>query len=420
MISTKKFWPTLVLASLCTTLIGACVDNAVGDGRAPVEIQLAGIEGASKVTTYECNPQQLEAYLLFNDGSAGDFTDRVTWSSSDSGVVAISNGDIYNPAVNSYFGAGVLVPRTPGIATVEAQYLDFTARAQVEVRAIHSLWIDDDITTLGVGSVHDFSLHMKLEQDSKAVEPSSEHWTIDGADGSVSIASNTGQVEVLAAGQAQRVRAGPDNCVRTATHTIHTAEIESLSVEFLDPNGRNLTLGSTDAVVVWGHFSDSKLAPQNLSGQLQANVDGSELGVFAGVEKFYVQGYAEVDASTVTIEFPPAGLETELGPYQVTSRQLDRLEIRPAEGVFQSDDSLQLSVTGYFLDGHATDITRHVDWAVSDPSLATVSAGLDSAGEVSATGDLDAYVTISAIRSDAISVPEAKSNVRIIASRPTD
>lgn len=401
-----------------TALLTGCMDAPVGDGNMPVELVLAGLDGPSKVSLYECNPQSLSAALVFSDGSSGNFSSRSEWTSSDPGIVEVSNGDIANPALNDIYSAGVLIPRAPGSAIVRATYLDFAVQAQVEVRPIFSMRIEPDTEVFGVGTEMDYQLLVRLESDSEESEPGNQRWSIDAPDGTIDLARNSGTATGLASGTGQTIRGGLADCDRQATHHIRAEPIVAVSASYVDDDGRDLTTGLTDAVQIWGHFADAAIEPQNISSQVLASADTDALLVFAGNENLFIQGIQEGNNATASVEFEPSELALSLGPYSVTDRQLDRVELSPDQGVMVSDGSLQLTATGHYLDGHETDITRHVNWVMDQTGLATIATNFDSAGELTASGHFDAYLTVTAFRQDAVSQAEAHSEVRIISAYP--
>lgn len=399
-------------------LLAGCVDAPVGDGSMPIELALAGLDGPASVSLHECNPKALSAALIFSDGSSGNFSSRAVWTSSDPGIVEVSNGDIANPAVNDFYAAGMLVPRAPGKATVRATYLDFEVQALVEVRPLFSMRIAPETEVLGVGTEMDFQLLVKLESDSEESEPGNQRWSLDAPDGTIDLARNSGTATGVATGTAQTLRGGLADCDRQATHQIRAAPITSISAHYVDDQGRDLTTGFTDAVQIWGHFADEAIAAQNLSSQVTASADSNEILVVSGDENLFVQGLQEGDEATASVEFAPNELALSLGPYSVTDRQLDRIELSPEQGVLVSDGSLQLTVTGHFLDGHQTEITRHVNWVIDQPTLASIASSFDAAGELEASGHFDAYLTVTAYRQDAVSQTTADSEVRIISAYP--
>lgn len=117
--------------------LGAC-SNSVGSGVAPSYLVLTRPGTLSTVNSlqmYECLTTGLSALMYFSNGSVGNFTGRVKWSSSDTGVVQVSNGDIPIPGTTSDYPNGTLVPTHTGTAIVTADYYGIVSQTAITVSA---------------------------------------------------------------------------------------------------------------------------------------------------------------------------------------------------------------------------------------------------------------------------------------------
>lgn len=116
-----------LLLPLGVFALTAC--GVVGKGNAPVSLQIespGNSLGASAIRAYQCVSDQLAAVLTFADGTTGNFTNRVTWSSSNPSVVYVDAS------------TGVLSPEAPGTATITATYDTLNATITVAVSALTS------------------------------------------------------------------------------------------------------------------------------------------------------------------------------------------------------------------------------------------------------------------------------------------
>lgn len=86
---------------------------------------------------FSCVGGALRAFVIFDDDSVGDFSDRVRWS-SNSDALRVSNADLPTRADDgTVFSFGALVPSATaaaGTATITAQYLDLRASVDVAIR----------------------------------------------------------------------------------------------------------------------------------------------------------------------------------------------------------------------------------------------------------------------------------------------
>jgi len=135
------------LSSLISTLLSAAAaaaglgglaacDGAVGSGNAPRNLVIAAPSTTAVLPTlhmYQCLTSGLRALLYFTDGSVGDFTARVKWSSSNTGAVQVSNGDIPGPGGVGFYANGTLIPGSPGSAVVTADYFGITSQVAIGV-----------------------------------------------------------------------------------------------------------------------------------------------------------------------------------------------------------------------------------------------------------------------------------------------
>jgi len=133
-----------LLAGLCLgAMVGslAACGGAVGGGNAPRRMVIAPAGGTVALPTlrmYQCLTSGLRALLYFDDGSVGDFTNRVVWSSSNAGVAKVSNGDIPGPS-GGFYTPGALIPDGTGNAIITADYFGITGQTAVSVGSINSI-----------------------------------------------------------------------------------------------------------------------------------------------------------------------------------------------------------------------------------------------------------------------------------------
>ncbi len=124
-------------AAACAVALAACSDP-VGSGVAPQSVIIAAPAPNAPVAlqtlqTFECLTSQVRAIMVFSNGSEGNFTARVKWSSSNPGAVAVSNGDIKVNGGTGFYAPGVLVPVQAGNAIITADYDGIISHLPVSV-----------------------------------------------------------------------------------------------------------------------------------------------------------------------------------------------------------------------------------------------------------------------------------------------
>lgn len=126
-----------VLLVLPMLVLAAC--NTVGEGNKIETLQLKDVIGRAlpaSLQTYQCLRYNLSALGTFSDGSSAFYTDRATWSSDNTSVLRVSNGDIQlasDPTLA--YSKGTLIPVSPGTANVTVDYVGIKSSVQVTVLA---------------------------------------------------------------------------------------------------------------------------------------------------------------------------------------------------------------------------------------------------------------------------------------------
>lgn len=152
-----RYSPYFLMSGVCAlTLLAGC--DAVGDGVAPTGVTLEpnfqatgltareaeeaqeAFENGEPFRITECVPAQMRLVLEFDNGSRENATQRsenVRYSSSDESVLEVSNRDIpFTGNPDQVFPRGALIPRSPGTATVTANFSNFETSMEVEVQAL--------------------------------------------------------------------------------------------------------------------------------------------------------------------------------------------------------------------------------------------------------------------------------------------
>ncbi len=128
---------TLLSASAAVAGLGLTACNgAVGAGNAPQTLVIAAPSTVLQLTTlqmYQCLTSGLRALLYFTNGTVGDYTARVVWSTSNPGAVQVSNGDIPIAGTSSFYPSGTLVPTGAGNAVITADYFGIQSALSIGV-----------------------------------------------------------------------------------------------------------------------------------------------------------------------------------------------------------------------------------------------------------------------------------------------
>lgn len=175
-------------------VLSAC--GAVGNGVTPDRIEIfpqgataALVAQQGNIDAFACVPQSLRGVLYFDNGSAGDYSGRLTWTSSDPNVATV--------ATHGQFGAVSLLPKSAGTATITAKFYTLQTSFQVTVSgvSVSDLSIQKlDFRTLKTIPAGGFTLAAQSGQNLVLVgnlggvrkdisDPSITQWTVTDAGG---------------------------------------------------------------------------------------------------------------------------------------------------------------------------------------------------------------------------------------------
>ncbi|MGH8441394.1 MAG: PKD domain-containing protein [Nevskiaceae bacterium] len=147
------------IAALLLLVAGLAACDSIGEGNTIEKFDIIPASNATRLAPFEvgdnhklfqCLRDELIARATFTDGTQVNFSNRVTWSSSDPAVVEVSNGDVPavlavgNPALDGSFwvhesltyGSGTVIPHgTPGqSATITVKFASLSASLTVDIR----------------------------------------------------------------------------------------------------------------------------------------------------------------------------------------------------------------------------------------------------------------------------------------------
>lgn len=379
--------------------------SPVGNGVGPVSLGLAAasgtevtVQGVTRV--YQCFQGGITATLYFSDGSTGDFTGRVTWTSSNPSVVRVSNGELAAPDGSGFYAAGALVPVAAGNAMVTAEYSSIKAQMPVSVgvptnftirRVDQSVPVAVDATSLGTNTRQQFEVTAVTDGVEKNVSTFAK-WSIGTNIASVSA---SGLVTALGAGGPTPLTASFLNCTNTARADLTIANITGIRIapEFgSDP----LQQINSEKINVIADLDNG--AQQDVSLQAVLKSTDTTLATFI-TDGSGANILQPLGSGAVTVQ---ATLnDTYTAPDQIVnivSSTLNGITVSPARITLRagSDEVAYFKATGTFDNGQTQDVTRAVTWAVTDATLAAISNAKATAGFATPGSSLVGQTTVTA------------------------
>ncbi len=408
-------------AVLATALVAGCSDGgSVGEGTYPVELFLGVGARQSSFQMDECTSTQLSAYLRF-DGDApqtGDYTGRAAMVSSDPSIAFIGDGVSRSPD-GVIYGFGQLIALKPGLATISASYLDFSATIAIQVEELRGLRIEPALTDIAEDLPQKFDLvatfnEARPEQDVSEIgvwrfEPGTARAFVD-AGGEVQANSARDAIPVTLIAQLPE-------CGRTASLSFRVSPIQSVELTYEYPDESRLPLAYSEALSVHARFADGAATRQNIarsvelenvpddfiSASVVTNTDPTDLSavlnpVDIGEDLVLVTALDEPGIAAFDLLVRSgAGFRTQTRTWSLVDTVLDDLIVTPGQINLRHPDRYPLRATGHFTNGMTRDVSREAVWTSLDPTVLAVSNQTDDAGTVESAnvdGDIEVEAAI--------------------------
>ncbi|HVV81990.1 MAG TPA: Ig-like domain-containing protein [Kofleriaceae bacterium] len=304
---------------------------------------------------------QFSATGVYSDGSTLDVTADVTWSSSDDGILSISNAE---------GSQGLAHGESTGQATVTAELGGVSGTADVEVTdaIVQSITIDpQEDEDLPAGLTRDYTATGTFSDGSVADITTQVLWeTSDGGVLDISNAAGSeGEATAIAVGTAT-ITASLDGVSATKDVNVSAAILQSIEVT---PADLTVALGLGPQFTATGLYSDQSLV--DLTDQVTWS--SSDEGVLTVSNAGGTEGRSTtVAAGMVTVQAELDGV-TGTTTLTVTSATLTELQVTPVLPSVALGRKVAFTATGIYSDTTIQDLTDQVLWSSTDEGVATIS-----------------------------------------------
>ncbi|MDR3418367.1 MAG: hypothetical protein P4L83_19510 [Nevskia sp.] len=448
-------WPALAVVS--GLALAAC-SGAVGHGNAPSYLVITAPGGTTQVPTlrmYECLTSAVNASLYFQDGSSGNFTNRLTWSSSNPGAVVVSNGDIPVPDGSGFYANGVLVPTGAGNAIITANYFGIVAQLAVSVGTPKSVALktivqgdylplsefnttkvatDSSGLSMGLGTSMELAVTAELDGVETDVTKFATFGFQSPAGSIAAFAPGSGTLNAVGNGGPVVPVASFGPCTITTMdnpsniYKLFVSPVQSIALQTEFPNNPQLFVNNTERIDVIASLANGD--QQDVSSESTLTSSDTSVATFGGASGVNSILYAvSVGPAILTGTFSAGGslltaasLETSVRnlPLQaittcwspVLRTQFQGCPASQANPTVQAGTltPVQFHAIGtYGVDANnnliTQEVTRQTTWTPSDLSLASISNTGQTAGQ--AFGLAQGSVNITAANAVAANVPQA-------------
>lgn len=325
-------------------------------------------------------PQSFTATGLFSNGTTQDLTSAVTWASTDTSIVSISNATGSAGLASTLNVGGVTVSATLGSISDSTP---FTVTAAV----LTGVTISPANSTVPLGSVRALTATGTYTDGSTQNLTSQGSWS--SSDVNIVSVSNAAGSEGLASTIAigsVTITMSVSTFVVTTSMTVSQASLASID---LTPSGGSTALGFTRQFIAIGTYTDG--TTQVLTTLVTwASSDTTKAFISNSASSRGLM--STVAVGTITISATYAGL-TGTTSHTVSPAMLVGLTVTPASVTFAPSATRQLTATGSFSDGSSQDLTQTVTWSSNATGVVQVSNALGSHGLATAIAPGTAKVT---------------------------
>ena len=316
--------------------------------------------------------QQLTATAVYSDGTTQDLTSQVTWTSSDSSIVALSNAG---------GSEGLATPVALGTARVTAvkDSISRTVDFRVTGASVTAVAINPENTSIAKGNYIAYTASGTLSDGSTLDVTDQVTWSSSNTN--VAVVSNAGSTKGHAtgylSGSAMISATHSGGATASTTLTVTAATLQSLSIV---PGSVSKSKGSAVNLRTFGTYSDGSSAEltdqvvwSSGDGSIAAvsNAAGNEgLLSIVGVGSTQIHSTKGTLAAQIVVNGTAAGLTS--------------IVVAPTSSTVSPSTTQNFTATGHYSDGTTTDLTDSVTWISSDVNVASISSASGSAGQAAA------------------------------------
>ena len=297
--------------------------------------------------------QQFTATATYNDGSSGNVTTSVTWTSSSAAVATIAT-------------SGVATAVAAGSSTVTASLSGISGAATLTVTAatktLSSIAVTPATASIVAGATQQFTATATYSDGSTAVVTSTATWT----------SSSTGVATISAVGLATAVAAGSSTITATASGVSGTAALTvaastpTLTSVAVTPAAPSIAVGETQQFTATATYSNGTTANVSSTATWTSSSTAAATISATGLATAVAAGSSTITASVSGVSGTAA--------LTVTAKVITSIAVTPTGASFAIGSTQQFTATATYSDGSTANITSSATWTVGNTSVATISA----------------------------------------------
>ena len=366
---TKRFFPNLNVAGYLLFCLILLLAGCNSGGSSPEESnkEISYIEISPLDPSYAKEiTLNLSVTVHFNDGSTFIPEESVSWNSSDTSVVIITD-------------LGQFTTITVGKATITAKYGDYEVNKVITVNEsiLSSLQLEASNTKVVAGSEFSLTAFAIFNDGSKHEVTEHVEWTINNSSIVESIANN--QFITLKKGAAQIVGSYQNQSAQIDIE-VSSATLNQIDIEIVTSNIQ-LIEGDEIELKAWGIYSNDRR--DNITEDVTWDFSNNNIIAFSTVDKklkLISSGSVQISASASGI----VGVKDIKILELINDAQLEVLQVTLPRHKMAIGTSFQLEATGINTDGSEISLTNFVSWSSESPATVFVYDSENKDGQIDA------------------------------------
>lgn len=313
-------------------------------------------------------PVTFTAIGTYSDGTTGNISGAVTWTSSNATVATLN-------------GSGIASTLAQGSATINALANGVTSNASVltvTAPALTAIAVNPTAASVAKGLTTNFTATGTYTDATTADITNQVNWTSSNT-AVAPIGSTTGIATGVTVGTTTIAATVGGISSVTASLTVSAALITTISIS---PSTSSVSKGGSVTFIATGTYSDGTIG--NISGAVTwsssnttvatVNASGITSGLAVGVSTIY----ASIN-----------GISSNLATLTITAPVLTAITVSPATATVIQGLTTNFTATGTYSDGTTANLTNQVTWL----SNAAVVAIMNTVGSATAMGVGNAAIT---------------------------
>lgn len=287
---------------------------------------------------------QISATGSYSDGSTENITDLVSWTSSDSSVLEISEN-------------GTINTKAAGIALVTASLDNTSSQQSISVKQLTDISISPNSVTIAENTSAQLSV-VGLYSDN-SVEDFDNIIVWQSSSNDIAIVNEANQLQGLSEGSTA-ISASIQNLSTQISVEVTPATLQSINVL---SSVNELPAGLSTQFTAVGVYSDG--SEQDLSTQVQWSVsDTAKANIEASTGLL-----SAIEAGVTLVTASKQGIIAN-APLLINQATLNELNITPSNITLAEGSSASVSVTGIFSNNTKLDLSAQVQWQIIDQDIA--------------------------------------------------